>query len=280
MLRPRPLGTLIALASLLCVISSNAGAWGRAGHAAVAELAAANLSPAAAAQVEALLVDDLDASGRPSGRKTLAAVASWADEIRDEAVKTDPKAFKGWHVRRNLVCEEGLGACRDGRCVDELILHYTAVLKDRSQDVRTRNEALKWVVHLVGDLHQPLHSGVNANGGGAKVRIEGVELKPGTTFHNVWDSELARAALKGWKSQARLIDAGPLPAQAPTQWMIETKALALREVYQPLAGFNCGGPIAEPIVLDGAYQENSRAVIRAQVERAGLRLAQWLNQSL
>jgi hypothetical protein len=256
-------------------------AWDGKAHAEIAALAQANLTAAAEAQVDDLLRDDLDRYEEPSGRKTLAAVASWPDEIRDEAVKTDPKAYKGWHVRGNQVCGDRLAACHGGHCVDQLIIYYAKVLQDRKQDHRTRNEALKWVVHLIGDLHQPLHSGINANGGGAKVVMDGVELKPTATFHSVWDTELANAALKNWKPQISLpADLNPLPEDAPTQWMMETREVALHEVYEPLHGFNCSGKLPEPFVLDEAYQQHSIAVVRQQIERAALRLAQLLNQLL
>lgn len=264
------------------LFSSVCFAWNARGHAAIAALAEANLTPAAQAEVQVLLADDLDRYERPSGRKTLAAVSSWPDEIRDVAVKNDPAAYKGWHVRGNQVCENKLGGCKDGHCVDQLIIHYAAVLRDRSQSARARNEALKWVVHLVGDLHMPLHSGVNRNGGGAKVVLEGVALKPDATFHTVWDSQLLNAGLEGWKSQARLDGkAAPFAADAPTQWMLEVRDIALHEVYEPLAGFTCGnGKLPEPFVLDTAYQQHSAVVVRQQVERAGLRLAQLLNEIL
>ena len=263
-----------ALASSVCF------AWGGRGHAAVGALAEANLSPAALAQVQVLLHDDLDRYEQASGRKTLASVASWADEIRDLATRTDSKAFRGWHVRANSVCGDALGACREGHCVDQLIISYARILKDTQQPLRARNEALKWIVHLVGDLHMPLHSGINSNGGGAKVILEGVEIKGDATLHGVWDSELANAALKGWKSSAVLGVVSPLADDAPTQWMLETRELALHEVYEPLSGFVCKAKLAEPVVLDSAYQLRSVPVVRQQIERAGLRLAQLLNQLL
>lgn len=258
-------------------------AWGGKGHAAVAALAEANLTPDVEAQVQRLLVGDLNAQGKPSDRKTLAAVASWPDEIRDEAQKTDPKAYAGWHTRSNQVCSNILGACPDGHCADELIIHYTGVLADRAAAVKDRNEALKWIVHLVGDEHQPLHSGINPNGGGMKVIIAGYTPKAGRelTLHKAWDDELANAALKGWKSSARLeAHLPPLPADAPTQWMKETREVALHEVYEPLPGFSCYFKMGEPVTLDEAYQQHSVAVVRQQIERAGLRLAQLLNQTL
>jgi len=273
--------TLLVLGALL--VPASAWAWGAKGHAAVASLAEANLRPEVLVQVQALLVDDLDRFGKPSARKTLAAVASWPDEIRSEAAKTDPDAYKGWHVRGNQICSDRLGRCPDGHCVDQLIIHYAKVLRDRSQSPRARNEALKWVVHLVGDLHQPLHSGVNLNGGGARAVLEGVVPKPGEllTLHSAWDNELAVAALKGWHSTAVLSpDQPPLQEEAPTQWMIETRGVALRDAYSTLPGFQCAEKLGEPIILDKAYQQHSIEVVRQQIERAGLRLAQLLNETL
>ncbi|HEX5127671.1 MAG TPA: S1/P1 nuclease, partial [Rhodocyclaceae bacterium] len=169
------------LAIPLCVLllSPNiASAWGRKGHAAIAALAEKNLTPAAEAQVHELLKNDLDRYGKPSGRTKLSQVASWADEIR-EIEPTD--IYKGWHTRSNQVCSATLGPCKDGHCVDQNIIRYADVLKDRGQSPRARNEALKWVVHLVGDLHQPLHSGVNGHGG-FTVTLEGMDTPPGRTI--------------------------------------------------------------------------------------------------
>lgn len=263
------------------LVSLHAWAWNARGHAAVAALAQANLSPAALSAVQSLLQDDLDALERPSGRKSLASVASWADEIRELAGQSgDHKIYAGWHTRANPVCRSELGKCREGKCVDELIIHYAAVLGDPAQPLRARNEALKWVVHLVGDLHMPLHSGVNRNGGSAKVTMPGRELKADATLHSVWDSELLNAALKDWVAAPRLNAAPRLEDKAPTQWMLESRDVALEKVYQPLPGFMCDERLPEPIVLDAAYQQASTPVVRHQIELAGLRLAQLLNQVL
>lgn len=271
-----------AAAMLAAVLAAGpALAWNARGHAAVAALAEANLEPAAQAQVQALLADDLDRHGRPSGRHTLAAVAAWADEIRAEAGRTDPDAYRGWHLRSNSVCSERLGRCPQGHCVDRLLARYTDVLRDRTQPQRARNEALKWVVHLVGDLHQPLHAGINANGGRARVVLAGQAPRPGATLHNTWDGPLLDAALTGWRPRARLPrNPGPLAPDAPLRWMLETRDVALRDVYQPLPGFACGVRLAEPLRLDAGYQRASVPVIRRQVTRAGLRLAQLLNEAL
>lgn len=269
----------LVVACCLAVASTASFAWGVKVHAAIAALAQSALTPDVQAQVDALLRDDLDREGKPSGRHTLAEVASWADEIRDIA---PPKQYRGWHVRANPVCSAELGACPAGHCVDELIVHYAGILADRTQTPLARNEALKWVVHLVGDLHQPLHSGMAKDRGALPVVLQGAAVQKDRTLHQVWDTELAVAALK----KGALHVPATLPAYAPEDvraWMLEAREIALTHAYEPLHGFSCSAGGVEgtpPIVLDTAYQAQSVPVIRQQMERAAARLAALLNATL
>jgi len=267
----------LGLACLLVVVPP-ASAWNKNGHAAVARIAEANFTPAAQAQVQALLKDDLDSHGQLSERKSLIDVASWADEIR----KTAPEnAYRGWHTRGNSVCSKKPGWCWPGGCVDQNLLHFTEVLKNIHTPLRERNEALKWVVHLVGDLHTPLHSGSNHDGTGKiSVSIEGAKNHRNTSLHSAWDHDLVNAALKDHPITATLTTTETLQPDAVRQWMLETRDVSRKHVYDPLPGFACGVSIAEPIVLDRAYQQQALPVIRLQIERAGLRLAQLLNEVL
>lgn len=263
----------VALACAL-VLPGPAWAWGRKGHAAVAALAEDNLTPTALRQVRDLLENDLDRDEKPSGRKTLAAVASWPDEIRE----LDKDTYRGWHARKNLVCEEVLGACKDGHCVDQNLIAYAAALQDRANSPRTRNEALKWVMHLVGDLHQPLHSGTVQGGDNFRVKLEGDEKA--RKFHDAWDDALAKLALKQGPLEGRLTAHEPFAKDAPTQWMLETRAIARRNAFEPLPGFACDHPVNPNVMLDKTYQQQAIPVIRERMETAGLRLAQLLNQVL
>ncbi len=262
----------------LAMLPSPVHAWGRKGHAAIADIAAANLTPTAQAQVSNLLKDDLDAAGRPSGRSTLAEIASWADEIRDAAPKD---TYRGWHTRGNPVCSETLSSCKRGDCVDQKIAEYTAILRDNSQPHRARNEALKWIIHLIGDLHMPLHSGSNQDRAGQdiQVRLIGLRTNRNATLHTVWDGELAILALKKWPPPDK-----PEPLlwadDTPEEWMREARLIAHQYVYQPLPGFVCGQVFNSPVELDTNYQQQAIPVIREQMTKAGLRLARWLNQIL
>ncbi|MBS1155041.1 MAG: hypothetical protein H6R07_965 [Proteobacteria bacterium] len=269
---------IILLSAALVLLPAGAHAWSHTGHALIAQIANANLTPAAQAQVQELLKNDLDANENPSGRTTLAEVSSWPDEIR---TKSNNGTFRGWHSRANPVCNDTLGPCKNGHCADQIIIDQTALLKDRTQPLRTRNEALKWVVHLVGDLHMPLHSGSNRDGGGnIPVTLIGLKSRKDPTLHDVWDNDLLRYALKRGPISIATEAASPLTADSPTQWMREARALSRQYVYAPLPGFACGSTPATPIALDPSYQEQAVPVIRDQIGKAGLRLAQLLNETL
>ncbi len=268
----------ISLIAAFALLPATAHAWSHKGHATIADLAATNLTPAAQAQVRELLNGDLDANERPSGRTTLAEVSSWPDEIRALASNG---TYRGWHSRANPVCGDRLGSCKNGHCIDQIIINQTAILKDHAQSLRTRNEALKWVVHLVGDLHMPLHSGNNRDGGGnIAVMLTGLKSNKDRTLHEVWDNDLLKYALKRGPISATPEPAKPLTIDAPSQWMQETRILARQYVYAPLPGFACDSKPATPIALDKAYQEQSVPIILDQVGKAGARLAQLLNHAL
>lgn len=263
------------LAATLLVVTQPASAWNEKGHATVAAVAEANLTPAALAHVRALLKDDLDARNRPSGRTTLPEVASWPDEIR---MVNEANKYVGWHTRSNPICKDKLGICWANRCVDKNLLRYIRVLKDKRANHRRRNEALKWVVHLMGDIHQPLHSGSNYDStGNVAASLAGGRL---TTLHWLWDYDLLDAALKDNPVTTKLDTTEKLPpdAIAVRMWMMESRNVARHDVYEPIRGFQCGKDFIGPYVLDQAYQERSVPVIRKQIEKAGLRLAQLLNE--
>ena len=102
-------------------------AWGTEGHATIGAIADANLNPAARARVALLLQDDLDATDTPSGRTTLAAVASWADEIK--AIPQGKEAAN-WHFHESTVCDGRTLPCVNGACVDEKISEMGPRLKN------------------------------------------------------------------------------------------------------------------------------------------------------
>jgi len=155
-----------------------------------------------------------------------------------------------------------------------------------------RNEALKWIVHLVGDLHQPLHAADYAQGATlVPVQLAGRPDRTSVTLHGAWDVRLVAAslhagrslqpsdgALRGLLKGARAATAAMREARA-AQWALESNRLA-RQVALDYPGFRCDGVPTQPVVLSAGYQQRAQRVIRSQLALAGARLAAMLNRVL
>jgi nuclease S1 len=281
--------SLIRGIALTVVCVPCAFAWGPQGHRTVGAIADRLLRPAARAQVAELLAADLDKSGQPSGRTTLESIAVWADEIRGT-----PADHPRWHYDDAPLCGSARrdGYCPGGECNSAQLERLTAVLADAQADLRARNEALKWIVHLVGDIHQPLHAADNGDLGGNRVRVAlaGVHTRGRLTLHGAWDSELVTLALETRSRQqpprdieALAREARKLTAEAgqgtPSGWASESNHLARNVAYQ-YPGFACGSVPAGLVVLDRDYQLEAGRIVRERLLLAGGRLANLLNETL
>src|SRR5437763_7905713 len=124
-----------------------AGAWGPEGHAIIAEIAELRLEPLVRSQVVQLL--------RLEGLRHLDQVASWPDAVRPSRPETAP-----WHFVDIPLTAPAYDAARDcvgGNCVVFQIQRFASILGDRTALPQARLEALKFLVHFAGDIHQPLH---------------------------------------------------------------------------------------------------------------------------
>jgi hypothetical protein len=268
---------------------SPAFAWGPQGHRTVGAIADRLLTPQARAVVAELLSSDLDKFGNPSGRTTLESVSVWADEIRGT-----PADEPRWHYDDAPVCGSAPreAYCPGGECNSAQLERLTRVLADAHAPQRERNEALKWVVHLVGDLHQPLHAADNHDQGGNRVAVAlaGVRTRGRENLHRVWDGELVRLALgtRDGERPPRNIDALTLEARrlvaqvgqgTPADWARESNNLARNVAYR-YPGFACGQVPDGIVVLDRDYQQQAEMVVRERLLLSGGRLANLLNESL
>lgn len=265
---------LLALAFLLAV-ASPAFAWGRLGHRLVADLAADDLNAKARAEVERLL------AGEPE--PTLAGVANWADDLRANDPDLGKRSSK-WHYAD--IAEHGCADyvpprdCPNGDCVIEAIRAQTAILADRSQPIAARRQALKFVVHFIGDVHQPLHAGFSRDKGGNTVQVRIPTAgggDKGGNLHSLWDSGLIE--LTGLDEPAYLarLRALPLAVDVPKKvlppespaWAQQSCRIATRPgVYPPSAA------------IDPAYVRTWTPLVDEQLRRGGAHLAQVLNAAL
>ena len=280
----RPVAFLFAVAATLAA-SAPALAWSELGHALVGELAQRHLDPRAKAEVARLLAGEPD--------PTLAGVASWADRLRDG----DPERFKAtsrWHYVNtppgeacHYVAERD---CPDGECVIGAIQRQRAILADRDQPLEARRDALKFIVHFVGDVHQPMHANNHDDLGGNKFQVSlRTDLEPeayarkryvdgvmGTNLHSVWDFYILGTEGMDQQQYADRRDAQPwppMPADGPETgaeaWAGESCRLVdAREIY----------PSTHK--LDDAYLDHFRPLAEQRVRQAAWRLAQVLDAAL
>ena len=239
--------------------------WGPEGHNLVARLAAVHLTPAAAAQVQAILGPDA----------TLASVSSWADQIRNTRRETAP-----WHFIDIPISQPHLDMMRDcpkGDCVIAKIEDFRKVLADTAAAPNQRNEALRFLVHFIGDMHQPLHCADNKDRGGNEVRVE--FFGRNMNLHSVWDSGLLGRMPSEDELFAQLSKdltrdrARKWGRRGPRDWAEEIHKTAVKIIYGKL-------PKTAPIQITPDYEKIADAVVKQQLERAAARLAATLNAAL
>jgi hypothetical protein len=147
--------THLVLGLMACLATSNAMAWGTDGHQVIALIAQSQLTPKALAEVERLLALE------PG--ETLVSVSTWADEHRNPT-------SAAWHYVNfpsDGCTYDAQRDCPDGKCVVDAINRQLDVLTSSAPDDKRLN-ALKYLVHFVGDVHQPLHAGYYDDKGGNK----------------------------------------------------------------------------------------------------------------
>lgn len=253
-------GRLLLLAGLL--VPGLASAWGGEGHRAAAAITAARLCPTATVEIRRVL-----------GDTGIAAAALWPDTIRDSPAWSHTR---DWHYI-NIGDDEPLsalveGAPGHGRMLSA-IRDNLALLSDPGASEQRRSEALAFVLHLVVDLHQPLHVGRREDRGGnaITVRFQGDE----TNLHRLWDSGLLRSAgLRGDDYRRSL---APLVLLGAASWEsggIEDWALESQQLRPWIYDFDHRRRV--PLVSK-RYAETGRQLTALRLAQAGVRTAWLLN---
>ena len=251
---------------LLVIAVPKAPAWGPEGHEIVGSIALRYLTPAAKTRVAAVLNTTPD-------QVSLAAVANWADKIRPVRPETAP-----WHFvdipRKRTTYIPGMD-CSDGDCVIAQITQDVEALKNGSGD---QMDALRFLVHFVGDIHQPLHCADNNDRGGNQVHIKFHD--EALNLHKLWDSGLLDQLEEQDQLTADLIkkitktQLAQGSSGTPTEWALESHALADKTAYG-LVPKRQGRALA---IIDEDYENAADPIVEVQLQKAGVRLAMLLNQ--
>lgn len=247
--------------------------WGPEGHQIVAALADARLNQNARAAIRSLI-----------GDASLASISSWADEIRHDRDETYnwhfvdiPWDSSGFSDERDCFLPDNQhrdAATDHHNCVVDRIEIFERVLANENVPRAERVEALKFLVHFVGDIHQPMHAITKAAGGNGITVIEFGSAECGQhqcNLHGAWDSGLIRhTAMSNDQYAAHLenSDEHLVASGNPVDWANESHDLARS------AWLEDGGQV------DENYYRNEIKVVDERLAVAGLRLAGLLNRAL
>jgi hypothetical protein len=288
--------TLTAL--LICLSRERAMAWGRQGHEIVATLAQGRLTPLAEKIIDSLRLKKLDlVSLHPNERLAafkyidtnlsrfcdkrepldLSLIANWADGWREREPSTAAWHFINLPIGSPVAANDEAAYCKDNNCVVDQIALQLAILKDITRRPEDRLKALFFVVHLVGDIHQPLHCADDHDRGGNSKQAKFFGKK--TSLHHIWDDSIINvqhqnvAQMVGDAEQGYSeADAKAWQATTPSDWALESHAIAEDEIYK---GYPRDGSIPN---YGQDYEDRMASIVKKQLTRAGVRLAGLLNQ--
>jgi hypothetical protein len=264
----------IAASAAAALVPSPAFAWGKTGHRVVAAIADTELSGLARAHVQEIL----------GYGESLDEAANWPDEMRSAPEQFWQKTATPWHyVTLNGIIYDH--APPEGDALEALD-HFRAVLKDPRASLADKQLALRFVVHLVGDLHQPLHVGKCCDRGGNDIKVSWFG-KP-TNLHAVWDSQLVDDEQLSFTEMAakleRHISSHDLIGWwdiNPRDWISES-AQYREQIYTAIpppkkpAGKKSRGDQTLPD-LSYSYVYKFTPLMEQRLKQAGVRLAAYLN---
>lgn len=251
---------IVATLFLIIFMNQVGFGWGQIGHRAIGQLAQWHLSRAAEARITQIL-----------GPVDLAMASTWMDEIRSDSTYDYTNT---WHwvtippgTTYNPEIQEPTG---NAYASTQRII---AALKSDTLSAQQEQEYLKILVHLVGDLHQPLHVGTGEDRGGNDVRVRWMYEPDSSNLHRVWDSDMINAKQLSYTELAAHLNRHITPkltnksADSPEQWL--TEAMEQRGTVYDL-------PNSRRIGYE--YMYRNWPIVEQQLLLAGLRLANILNE--
>lgn len=286
-----PLTRAIAALALAAAVPTTAFAWGGEGHEVIAAIARARLTAATRARVDAILARDRDILTTPD----MLARATWADAWRGaghrETAEWHFVDIELDHADMDAACHSHpaaavpAGAGPADACIIDRLNAFSAELGARNTPPSERLLALQYVLHLVGDLHQPLHVADNHDRGGNCVHLA-LGGQRTANLHGYWDTIVVRELGSDPGALAARLTPEITPALAARwgrgdmeSWARETHAVAVSTAYSFATPPRCAND-DPPLLLPKGYDAAAQRAARLQLERAGVRLAVVLEKAL
>jgi len=257
----------LSLCVLILCFSSKALAWGTTGHRIVAEIAERHLNKKAKKEISKLI-----------GKQSLANWANWADEIKSDTSNVW-KHTPAWHYvnfpsNQNRAVFDSILAHYPVANLYSALLENEKILKDKTQPLEKRKIALYFIIHLMGDLEQPLHIGQQEDLGGNTIKVKWFSYS--SNLHSVWDSQLTDYYKYSYTEYASFLDTcdkttnEQLAAGNLEDWLFDSYLLA-NQIYKN---------VKDGDTLDYKYAYYMKDTLNRQFLKGGLRLAKVLNEAL
>jgi nuclease S1 len=306
---------VFAVIALFAAVPSG-WAWGCKGHQTIALIAEKHLTPEAKQIVQKLLSENpidpkLNRYCGGASRDAMADASTWADDVRGER-KNGP-----WHyIDIPRGAQHGpLGQyCGAEGCVTKAIKEQLAILKDKNAEAGKRADALRYIIHFVGDLHQPLHDTTNADEGGNCVPLKYFRRKPREhnhsytpNLHSIWDTAIPErdaegadpaeyadtldalfaAEIEGWQKAGIHLEDWAWEGHDVAETVVYGNLTPKIAIEPNVAVHSCTDDnnigdrlLHQNIVAGEAYQEKAGPVVEKRLTEGGVRLAMILNDAL
>ena len=249
----------IAILITSLAISGQALAWGQNGHRITGAIAEKYLSPKAQAAVQQLLPNE-----------DLAEASTYPDEMKSNPTEFWKKTASPWHY---VTIPDGHiygpnDAPAEGDAITALD-HFTLNLKDPKTSLADKQLALRFIVHIIGDLHQPLHVGNGKDRGGNDVKLQ--FFWKDSNLHSVWDSGLIEQRELSYTEWTNWLSKKISPEQAK-QWMVTDPQVWMKESAEIR---DTVYPATDKLSYDYLYE--NLPIIKQRLQMGGVRIAAYLN---
>ncbi|WP_428503056.1 S1/P1 nuclease [Roseateles sp.] len=271
------------VATCMALFGSSALAWGAQGHRITGLIAQRLLTPEANAGIKAL-----------TGNADFAAAAVYLD-VNKLALEKKIPGSREWHYDDRPVCDAKAAKaeyCPNGNCAStQITRHYRALIDQHATDDEKRF-AVYTLVHLIGDVHQPLHGSDHDDRGGNDIKVQ-FTLPSGqkrtTNLHSAWDTDFVKATFT--TTDERVIaqdlvnrfssDFGGWQRGSTAKWLKETYDYSSTFAYGKLPGFACTSEDFgnQRLMLDDEYVSQAIGIVPEQLAKAGARIAYILNRA-
>jgi hypothetical protein len=249
----------LVIGVIVAVMSFQVLSWGQVGHRVTGAIAEQHLTPEAQRAISRLLVNE-----------DLAEASTYADDMRSHPSEFWTKTANPWHYVNVFDGKtySDIAPPPEGNAVTALEM-FTKQLKNEQSSLKEKQIALRFIVHIIGDLHQPFHAGNGIDRGGNDVKLK--FFWEDSNLHRVWDSGLINKQQLSYTEWTRILSR-KISGQQAKEWMVVDPKVWIAESAKLRRNLY---PDNDKLSWD--YQYQNLPVLKERLQMGGVRIAAYLN---